>query len=153
LCLFSSAPTYDAVQATFSIPPLQKLALSNISIDLVDLQRIFQEVASTLMHLTIYEMEIVGDLKDLNVLFTALETCYIDLDRGEYQVGIDECPVSDLDALDSKIYKKLFGAISGSEKTLKVFRSPSRNLKSNQLQFLKNTRILEFRGLKEVEFF
>jgi Skp family chaperone for outer membrane proteins len=151
LCLFTKKIVKCTLKnIAFSIPPLQKLTLANINISFVNIQRIFQEVSSTLVHLIIFETKIEGDLKDLNVLFTALETCYIDLD--DYKLSI-ESHTAEINQLNSMFYGKLCNAISGSEKTLRVFISSSQNLKQVQARFLKNTQVLEFFGISKVDLF
>jgi hypothetical protein len=128
---------------TFSIPPLRELDLTNIKISFFNIQRIFQEVASTLVHLTIYGTKIDGSQK-LELLFTALETCSLDLDPYVYGFR-DAFP----NRMDSNFYEELLGAISGSAKTLKEFKSSNKNL--NQVHFLKNVQVLEFDKLEPVK--
>jgi hypothetical protein len=134
LCSYDA--NYLEVNVSFSIPPLHKLELGDIEISIFNIQHIFQAIASTLAHLKICDPIIKGSAKSLKLLFTALESCYIDLDEGDR---------------NTDFYKILLEAISGSEKTLKVFRSPKRNLDSDHY-FLCNAQVLEFNSFNEVEF-
>jgi hypothetical protein len=147
LCLFFYE--FPEVNWTYSIPPLHKLELVYVKISINNIQRLFQGVASTLVHLTIYNTVILGAAKELDLPFTALESCKIDPD--EYRLGYSGLDNDSPSLLNVDFYEILLKAISGSEETLKVFISPNKKLNANHY-FLQNAQVLEFADVGEVEF-